>query len=205
MTLDGLDHAFLAQWEAIASQAAAPVPPQPEPPAPVESAAAVAVAPGVDVPEIVGRLLASAPAEWNGLADELEAARTRGRRSIAITAAERCVGCSTIVATLAHVLRNRGRDVIACSGAGGTADAAFAGPAHDKRIVLVDAGIWFPSGPIRRQRLLAVSIGCDAAILVRRADSPPLPSWAVALEAIGVEPLGEVVSFASPSIPEAAA
>lgn len=201
MTLDGLDHAFLAQWQAIASQAATAAPPSPEPPAPV----AAAVEPEAAVPGIVGRLLASAPAEWSGLADEIEAARTRGRRSIAVTAAERGVGCSTVIAVLTHVLRGRGRDVVACAGVAGSADPALAGPAHDKRIVLVDAGVWFPSGPIRRQRLIATSIGCDAAILVRPADSEPVPSWAVALEAIGVEPLGEIISFAAPTGPEVAA
>ncbi|MFM7137904.1 MAG: hypothetical protein ACKO1M_12685, partial [Planctomycetota bacterium] len=67
----------------------------------------------------------------------------------------------------------------------------------DKRIVLVDAGIWFPPGPIRRQRLLMASLGCDAAILTRRADREPAPAWAAALAAVGVTVLGEVITFAT--------
>jgi hypothetical protein len=42
-------------------------------------------------------------------------------------------------------------------------------------------------------------VGCDAAILVRREDRPAQPGWSVALAAIGVEPLGEVISFAAPA------
>jgi hypothetical protein len=72
-------------------------------------------------------------------------------------------------------------------------------PTHDRRIVVVDAGVWFPPGRIQRRRLLLASVGCDAAILLRREDRPAQPGWSVALAAIGVEPLGEVISFAAPA------
>lgn len=203
MTLDALDHAFLERWEALAVPAAGAAPACPQPTAPADGAdREPEMEP--DRSGLVARLLEAAPAEWNAVAAEIEAARTRGRRAIAITAAERSVGCSTIVSALAHVLRRRGRRVVSCSGADAATDQALGGPAHDSRILLVDAGVWFPSGPIRRQRLIAASIGCDAAILVRHADAPPLPAWTVALEAIGVEPLGEIVSFVTGQ-PEAAA
>jgi hypothetical protein len=105
------------------------------------------------------------------------------------------------VACLARVLRDRGRDVVALGSMTALAtddgSPADGGRSHDKRIVLVDAGIWFPAGPIRRHRLLVASLGCDAAILVRRADRDPAPAQATALAAVGVTTLGEVVTFAA--------
>jgi hypothetical protein len=61
-------------------------------------------------------------------------------------------------------------------------------------VVLVDAGIWFPPGPIRRQRLLVATLGCEAAILVARGQGRSA-TRAAALEAIGIEVLGEVLTF----------
>jgi hypothetical protein len=60
--------------------------------------------------------------------------------------------------------------------------------------VLVDAGIWFPPGPVRRQRLVVASLGCEAAILVSRGRERSA-ARAAALEAIGIECLGEVLTF----------
>ncbi|NBX29831.1 hypothetical protein EBR04_05175 [bacterium] len=89
-----------------------------------------------------------------------------------------------------------GRDVLCTTPTGVmSVTAPDAGPAHDKRIVLVDAGIWFPAGPIRRQWLAACTLGCDAAILVRKADRKPAVARRAALEAFGVEVLGEVLTF----------
>jgi hypothetical protein len=106
------------------------------------------------------------------------------------------------VAGLVRILRGRGRDVVEIGpeGIGGAIE-----PTHDKRIVLVDAGIWFPPGPIRRQRLAVASLGCEAAILVRRADRQPAPAREAVLESLGIEVLGEVVSFAAASEPMAKA
>lgn len=201
MTLDLLDRAFISHWEAIAGAPAAVTGPTEPPPSVADVGSD---APGL--PRLVRLLLTRAAEEWNQLAAEVEAARTRGRRTIAVTAAERGAGCSTIVAALAHALRARGRDVTTrARPAADTPEPFDPGPAHDRRIVLVDAGVWFPCGPIRRDRLIASSIGCDAAILVRRAASTPMPAWTVALTAIGVEPLGEIVSFTDATDAENAA
>lgn len=147
---------------------------------------------------LVERLLASAAVEWQTLADEVEAARQRGRRVIAVVGSEPGEGRTTIVTGLVRTLQSRGRDAVSCTSAGLSSE--ITGPpihAHDRRVVIVDAGIWFPAGPIRRQRLLIASLGCDAAILVRPAHRPPAGAWAVALTAIGIEPIGEVISFAT--------
>ena len=207
MTLDTLDAAFLHRWQALPPRpsqpteptdaappcAAATPPPTPvtqaEPPSPPRTDRQ-SDSPG-DASPLVERLLAEAAPQWQAIADRVEAARGRGRRVIAIAGSERGEGRTTIVAALARVLRSRGRDVVMAE-----PGAAAAGPPHDKRIVLVDAGVWFPSGPIRRSRLLVASYGCEAVILVRRADRPAVAAIDAALEAIGIEPLGEVVTFA---------
>lgn len=207
MTLDTLDAAFLHRWQALpprpsqptepidaAPPGALPTPPpapvsQPEPPSPPRTDRAS------DCPDdaspLVERLLAEAAPQWQAIADRVEAARGRGRRVIAIAGSERGEGRTTIVAALARVLQSRGRDVVVAE-----PGATAAGPPHDKRIVLVDAGVWFPPGPIRRARLLVASYGCEAVILVRRADRAAATAIDAALEAIGIELLGEVVTFA---------
>ena len=199
MTLDALDRAFIDHWRSAAvpgvqfavqpvvDAIASPAMPAPAMPVPAMPVADPEPAPG----DFVDRLLDAALAEWSGLADEIEAARARGRRSIAIAACERFVGCSTLVEGLVRLLRRRGRDACGCT----VATIPAVGATHDKRIMLVDAGVWFPPGRIHRQRLLIATGGCDAAILIRRSGREPSTAWAVALEAIGVEPLGEVLSF----------
>ena len=209
MTLDDLDRAFIDHWRAAATAvvpattsavATAMIPPVVLPV--VQSTVAVTAIPASPSPaadhdpavlagDFVDRLLDAAVTEWSGLADEIEAARGRGRRTIAIAACERSVGCSTLVEGLVRLLRRRGRDACGCT----AATIPTAGATHDKRIVLMDGGVWFPPGRIHRQRLLVATGGCDAAILIRRSGRPPSTAWAVALEAIGVEPLGEVLSF----------
>lgn len=192
MTLDALDAAFIDRW-----RAAAPPPVTAPPPAgggvsaadpPVHPLEADAAASG-----LVDRLLAEAAPQWRAIADRIEAARGRGRRIIAVAGCDRGEGRTTLLAAVARVLRSRGREVVVVEP--GDLPTAV-GAAHDKRIVLVDAGVWFPPGPIRRQRLLFVSHGCEAVIVVRRAGRPVAPAIDAALEAIGVEPLGEVVTFA---------
>jgi len=196
MMLDSLDQAFLDRWHhaapaaivergdagtaivdamtAAPSVAMAPAPP-------------VEAAPMTD---FVDRLIAAAPEQWDAVVREVEDARHRGLRTIAIVACERGAGCSTFVEGLVRLLRGRGRDAIAC-----TPDEIPEGPTHDKRIVLVDGGIWFPPGRIHRQRLLLTTSGCDAAILVVRAGHRTPATWDSALTAIGVVPLVEVLSF----------
>ncbi len=194
MMLDALDRAFLDHWTTAAM---------------VPTAATVAVAPHLptapsisdpspppDHPmnDVLERLLATAWGDWCAVADEVEQARRRGRRVIAVAACDRGAGCTTLAAGLVRVLSSRGHDA-RCA----TIDTCIDAPTHDRRIVVVDAGVWFPPGRIQRRRLLLASVGCDAAILVRREDRPAPPGWSVALAAIGVEPLGEVISFAGPA------
>jgi hypothetical protein len=204
MTLDALDAAFVHRWRscrmpqppALNPRPAASAPAAPDAAAwpPTASSPDAAAEAGQQAgPCLVERLLAAALPQWNAVADRVEAARARGRRVIAIAGCERGEGRTTLVATLARVLRSRQREVEAVEP--GELPIA-AGVTCDKRIILVDAGVWFPPGPIRRQRLMVASHGCEAALIVRRADSPPVVAIEAALEAIGVEPLGEVVTFA---------
>lgn len=216
MTLDSLDHAFIARF---AFGAAVIRPPQaagdglarravgtptPDPTAEVLPEPADVRAqprnPGSASEALVTRLLQAAAGQWSGLAAEVEGARRSGHRVIAITGGERGEGRTTLVACLTAALRARHRDVTVCDPHDlATCDDGVVGGGqlHDQRIVLVDAGIWFPPGPVRRERLLVASFGCDAAIIVRRAARPSVPGWGVALAAVGVEPLGEVVTFAA--------
>ena len=83
MTLDALDRAFIDHWRSAAVPvvqfAVQPVVDAIAPPAMPVPAMPVAdpePAPG----DFVDRLLDAALAEWSGLADEIEAARARGRR-----------------------------------------------------------------------------------------------------------------------------
>jgi hypothetical protein len=213
MSIDAIDAAFLGRWGQDARPPAAVHAPDsmPEPlvaahgqPAPARVASSIPepTPASVMMGSVLEQLLAAAGPQWNRLAETVEGARSRGRRVIAVTGAERGEGRSTLVAGLVHVLRARGRDVVEIGPEqiGGSVE-----PTHDKRIVIVDAGIWFPPGPIRRQRLAVASMGCEAAILVRRADRQPAPAREVVLESLGIEVLGEVVSFAPASEPMATA
>jgi hypothetical protein len=182
----------------IAGAAAAERPPVA---VPTETIVPGSVAPVPMEQPLVERLLAAGRDQWNGLADEVEAARSAGHRVIAIAGGEPKEGRTTLIDCLARTLQERGRDVVLLT-ADAMATAADREPVdggtlHDRRIVLVDAGVWFPPGPIRRQRISMASVGCDAAILVRRADREPVHSRASALAAVGVTVLGEVVTFAS--------
>ena len=170
-----------------------------------ESLKPVVPAAPVDGGSLVDRLLHAAWPEWNGLAAHVEAARLRGRRVFAVAGGEPREGRTTLVACLAAVLRERGRDVSCTTPQElATATAPDEGQPHDKRIVLVDAGIWFPPGPIRRQWLARCVLGSEAAILVRRADRRPAAARHTVLESLGIEVLGEVLTFTD-DIPSAAA
>jgi hypothetical protein len=178
------------QPSAAAERQPADVRPEPiaSPPCPAPAGAAA----------VVERLLAAAWSEWNALAVRVEDARLAGRRVIAVAGSRRGEGRTTLVDCLAATLRARGREVVcvapddlAHADGAGAAD----GPGHDRRIVLLDAGVWFPPGPLHRQRLMVASLGVDAAILVRRADVPGGTARRAALEALGVDVLGEVLTF----------
>lgn len=225
MTLDTIDQAFVARWKARRPMAE-PLPstpacepdvttsaePEPqaavvattEPPTSVADGAETMPADAPLIAEsLVERLLAAGRDQWETLADEVEAARLTGRRVIAVVGGEPGEGRTTLIECLARTLCARGRDAIVLSPddlAGGDGRGPTdGGRQHDRRIVLVDAGIWFSPGVIRRQRLAMASDGCDAAILVRRADRDPIPARAAALTALGVAVLGEVLTFAPSS------
>jgi len=197
MTLDALDQAFIDRWSTMLAGTDPPPAPVSEVPPPPPAPPVATPAAEEEAADVVGRLLQAAWLDWCAVADEVEAARRRGRRVIAVVACERSAGCTTLVAGLERILTSRGRDVAVTTS---TADAAE-GPTHGRTIVLVDAGVWFPPGRINRGRLLIATAGCDAAILVRREDRPAPAAWSPALEAIGVEPLGEVVAFARGAVP----
>jgi len=145
---------------------------------------------------LVERLLRAVPQAWAYLARRVEEAHCDGAEVIAITGARRGEGRTTVVACLAQTLAARGRQVEchyrvpgelpASGGNGGT-------------IVLVDAGVWFPGGPLRRAWLARQSLGCQAAILVRRADQPECAARGVAIESVGLKVLGEVLTMVPPA------
>lgn len=143
----------------------------------------------VTVDPFLARLLVDAPLAWRRVADCVAEAHDRGRRWIAVTGSRHGEGRSTLVQGVAHLLRERGLKVECV-------DAPDPGDWRDDVLVLVDAGIWFPPGPLRRQPLAHRSLGCDAVIIVRRADQPPCPARAAMIESVGLELLGEVVTFA---------
>lgn len=202
--LDAIDAAFVSRWrQDVASPPALPdvphersslhgcdlAPQEPVAPEPPEGGGS-----------LVDRLLHAAWAEWNGLAAHVEAARLRGRRVFAVAGGEPREGRTTLVACLAAVLRERGRDVSCTTPRElAAATASETSQPHDKRIVLVDAGIWFPPGPLRRQWLARCVLGSDAAVLVRRADRRPTPARHTVLESLGIEVLGEVLTFTDDS------
>lgn len=141
---------------------------------------------------LVGRLLDAAPAEWERVALRIEQARRAGSEVIAVTGARRGEGRTTVVACLARLLADRGWTVECCREVPFTLPPA-AGD-DERRIVLVDPGVWFSAGPIRRAWLMRQSIGCPAVLLVRSADQPECPARGVALESLGMTVLGEVVT-----------
>ena len=194
-TLDAVDRAFL--WHAdqarrqpprpaVAAAVAAPVPAAATHPQPITDDG---------MGTLVDRLLRVVPHAWSHLAKRVEDAHRDGAEVIAITGARRGEGRTTLVGCLARALMARGRRVechdrvpleLASTGRdGGT-------------IVLVDAGVWFPGGPLRRAWLERQSLGCHAVILVRRADQPACPARGVALEAVGLKVLGEVLTMTPP-------
>jgi len=189
MTLDWIDRAF-------AGRVAAPTP-APAGPSLRESGAS----PGLtESTLVVERLLDAAPSAWDGLADAVEEAARGGRRVVAITGGKRGEGRSTVVAGIEAVLRRRGRSVIVSNKAPFLQAAADAQAARAAEIVLVDAGPWFTAGPIRRASVERAALGCDGAILVRRADAPPCPAWHAALGTVGVTVIGEALTFAAATV-----
>lgn len=133
---------------------------------------------------------------WDGLAEAVDQATWKGHSVIAVTAAERGVGASTVAVGLARALDRRGRRMAILHGsplhAGYHAELLELAAEHD--LVIVDPGPWFGPGRLRRERLARLSQGCDAAIVVRREAAGPMPAVEAALEAVGLACLGEVLT-----------
>jgi hypothetical protein len=144
---------------------------------------------------LVDRLLRVVPQAWSHLAQRVEDAHRDGADVIAITGARRGEGRTTLVGCLARALEAGGRRVECHDRA--PLELASAGR-DGGSIVLVDAGIWFPGGPLRRAWLERQSLGCHAVILVRRADQPACEARGAALEAVGLKVLGEVLTMVPP-------
>jgi hypothetical protein len=145
---------------------------------------------------LVDRLLRVVPHAWAHLATRVEDAHREGAEVIAITGARRGEGRTTVVECLTQTLVARGRRVECLDRA--PLELAPIGR-NGGSIVLVDAGIWFPTGPLRRAWLERQSLGCHAVILVRRADQPACEARAAALEASGLKVLGEVLTMTPPA------
>lgn len=145
---------------------------------------------------LVDRLLRVVPHAWSHLAKRVEDAHRDGAEVIAVTGARRGEGRTTLVGCLARALMARGRRVECHDRM--PLKMASAGP-EGRAIVLVDVGVWFPGGPLRRAWLERQSLGCHAVILVRSADQPACPARAVALEAVGLKVLGEVLTMTPPA------
>lgn len=135
------------------------------------------------------------PEAWAAIASELEAAAAAGCRVIAVVAVRRGEGCSTVAHGAVRALVARGRRA-ACVTTPPLQLASRDAAVDGADIVVVDAGTWFPPGPIRRHLVARQAFGCDAVILVRRADRPRCEPQAAALTAIGLCVLGEVETFA---------
>mgnify|MGYP002641481764 CR=1 FL=1 len=137
---------------------------------------------------------------WDGLAESVADTTWPGRSVIAVTAAERGVGASTIAVGLARALDRRGQRVAVLHGsplhASYHEDLLELAAEHD--LVIVDPGPWFGPGRLRRDRLARLSQGCQAAIVVRRDGTAPMPGVAAAFEAVGLACLGEVLTFCPP-------
>ena len=212
-TLDAVDRAFLwhadrarrhpsrpSQVLSIAAAAAVSeaIAPRPAAAPLVPAAAAIHPQPITDdgMGTLVDRLLRVGPHAWSHLAKRVEDAHRDGAEVIAVTGARRGEGRTTLVGCLARALMARGHRVECHDRV--PLEMASAGP-EGGTIVLVDVGVWFPGGPLRRAWLERQSLGCHAVILVRSADQPACPARAVALEAVGLKVLGEVLTMTPPA------
>jgi len=154
-----------------------------------------------DADTLVDRLLRAVPQAWANLAQRVEDAHRDGAEVIAVTGARRGEGRTTMIECLSRTLAARGRHV-ECRASVPLELSMPSASTGDRGgcIVLVDAGVWFPGGPFRKAWLARQSIGCQAAILVRRADQPECAARGVALEAVGLKVLGEVLTMVPPSV-----
>jgi len=198
MTLDWLDNAFLTRQPRpkLAEPAAAPNASKAMLPAAIPPGARLEAS-ATSEDSVVARLLEAVPSAWGSLAAAIESAALAGVKVVAFTGGERSEGRSTLVVGVAEMLRRRGRSVAIHAQAPLLLPIDEAEEARAAEIVLVDAGPWFTTGPVRRRTVERAALGCDAAVLVRRADRPPCPAWTEVLSAIGLTVIGEAVTFES--------
>ena len=140
------------------------------------------------------QLLIHVPNEWRQLADCIEQALARGSRVVAVAGRRRGEGRTTLVHGIARTLESR------CWRVACVQQPPLEEPHSDAvaDVILVDAGVWFPPGPVRRNRIANMACGCDAVLLVRRADQSPCIVHQDVLESLGLKVLGEAVTFAAP-------
>lgn len=199
MKYDLLDRAFVNRLRAgTDADAAPPAPPlTPTPPTPRPEAAPAAPIAAPIATGLLDRLIEAAAPQWSAVADAVElaiagrdASQARSDRRgfvLAVVSRRPKDGCTTFAEGLARTLRDRGTDAVTTT---------FDGIDSDREAVqIVDAGSWFGTGPIRRERATTLAEGCDAAILLRRADRSTAAAFARALEVAGVRVLGEVTTF----------
>jgi hypothetical protein len=151
------------------------------------------------------QLLDRFPAQWAAVVTAVEEARKAGTRVIAVAGHQRGEGRTTLVQGLSMLLVKRGWRVACFASASGwwqelVGDAAtwqerLPGVAATDDLVLVDAGIWFPPGPLRPQQLQLKMFGFDGALLVRHHALPPNPARDAAIAKGGLQAIGEIVSF----------
>lgn len=209
MTHDLLDRAFVNRLRTVGpSPAEAEATPRPRE---IELHGSRAIEPQIAAEAVassmIDRLLAAAPSQWSAVADEIErgiavfdgslAGAARSGFVLAVVSRRPKDGCTTVVEGLARTLRDRGTEVVTTTFDRIDPDCGT--------VQLVDAGSWFGSGPIRRERATMLAESCDAAILLRRADRSTAAAFARALEVAGLRVLGEVTTFGreSASTPEA--
>lgn len=206
MQYDLLDRAFINRLRAGGDVDASPAalvptpttpttPTTPIPPRPEAGLAAPIVAPTAT--GVLDRLIEAAAPQWSAVADAVErsiarrdGSPARADRSgfvLAVVSRRPKDGCTTFAEGLARTLRDRGTDAVTTTFDGIDSDC--------EAVQIVDAGSWFGSGPIRRERAIRLAEGCDTAILLRRADRSTAAAFARALEVAGVHVLGEVTTF----------
>ena len=153
---------------------------------------------------LLSKLLESVPDQWIQIAEQIEAAQAVGCRVFAITAGQPGAGVTTVARGAFLTLQGRGRRVACVSKPPLQCRDLKAREHHADRadIVIVDAGIWFPPGPIRQRQVAQLAFGCDAVILVRRANRPAVPAQGETLTACGLRVLGEVITFEMASSPD---
>ena len=153
---------------------------------------------------VLSKLLESVPDQWIQIAEQIEAGQAVGCRVFAITAGQPGAGGTTVARGAFLTLQGRGRRVACVSKPPLQCRDLKAREHHADRadIVIVDAGVWFPPGPIRQRKVAQLAFGCDAVILVRRADRAAVPAQGETLAACGLRVLGEVITFEMASSPD---